>query len=67
MLLHVGGRGSQGVRSAPEVVGPPSIGDIENVDVTEAITRLTNEEVQLEASLLAVARLGNLSLINFLG
>ena len=44
-----------------------TIGDIENVDVTEAITRLTNEEVQLEASLLAVARLGNLSLINFLG
>ncbi len=43
-----------------------AISGIENVDVAEAMTRLTQDQVTLEASFLTVARLANLSLTNFL-
>ncbi len=42
------------------------IGEIENVDVAEAITRLTADLVTLEASYAVIARLSGLSLVNFL-
>jgi flagellar hook-associated protein 3 FlgL len=43
-----------------------AIGKIENVDVAVAITRLTTDQVTLEASYLTVARLASLSLAQFL-
>jgi flagellar hook-associated protein 3 FlgL len=43
-----------------------SIADIENVDTAETLTLLNFQQVQLEASFLIVARLGQLSLSNFL-
>lgn len=43
-----------------------SIGDIENVDVTEAITRLSAEQTTLQASYAALARLQSLSLTDYL-
>lgn len=42
------------------------IGDLENVDIAEAITRLNNDQVALEASYRAVGTLTQLSLLNFL-
>jgi len=43
-----------------------AIGKVENVDVTAAVSRLTEDQVTLEASYMTVARLANLSLTNFL-
>lgn len=43
-----------------------SIGQIENVDITAAITRISAEQTQLEASFLLTSRLSQLSLVNFL-
>lgn len=43
-----------------------SIADIENVDTAETLTLLNFQQVQLEASFQIVARLGQLSLSNFL-
>jgi flagellar hook-associated protein 3 FlgL len=43
-----------------------AIGKIENVDVAEAVSRLTKDQVTLEASYLTVARLAELSLVRFL-
>ena len=43
-----------------------SISDIRNVDIPSAITRLTTEETILQASFLALSRVGALSLANFL-
>lgn len=43
-----------------------SIGNIENVDVAAAMTRLTADQVTLEASFMTIARLSGLSLVNFL-
>lgn len=42
------------------------IAEIEEVDVTEAITRLTQEETALEASLTVAARLSRLNLLDFI-
>jgi flagellin-like hook-associated protein FlgL len=42
------------------------VGTIENVDLTEAITKLTEETRALEASYKAMARVRELSLVNFL-
>lgn len=43
-----------------------SIGQIENVDMTQAIATLNFEQVQLEASFTTIARIQTLSLSNFL-
>lgn len=43
-----------------------AIGDISNVDVTEAVTRLSEDQVTLEASYQVIARLSQLSLSRFL-
>jgi flagellar hook-associated protein 3 FlgL len=43
-----------------------TISDIENVDVTEALTILNNEEVNLQASFLTLSKLTGISLMNFL-
>lgn len=43
-----------------------TIGDIENVDVTEAITRLSAHQTTLQASFAALARLQSLSLTDYL-
>ncbi len=42
------------------------IADIEDVDIAEAVTRLNNDQVALQASYQAVGSLSNLSLLNFL-
>jgi flagellar hook-associated protein 3 FlgL len=42
------------------------ISDIEDVDITEAITRLNNDQTALEASYRVVAQLSNLSLVDFI-
>jgi len=42
------------------------IADIQDVDIAEAVTRLNNQQVGLEASYQTVARLGQLTLLNFL-
>ena len=43
-----------------------SIGNIENVDLAEAISRLSEQEAQMQASLAALSRLRQVSLANFL-
>jgi len=43
-----------------------NIGDIENVDVAEAITQLTAQQTQLEAAFMTISRLSQLSLLQFL-
>lgn len=43
-----------------------SIGDLENVDLTEAISRLGEEQAQLQAALAALSRLRQVTLTNFL-
>ena len=43
-----------------------SIGDIENVDVTTAISKLTAQQTQLEASYAVIARLSQLNLAEYL-
>ncbi|MBL4836059.1 MAG: hypothetical protein JKY34_00660 [Kordiimonadaceae bacterium] len=42
------------------------IADIEDVDIAEAITRLNNDQIALEASYRAIGSLSQLSLLNFL-
>lgn len=42
------------------------ISEIEDVDVTEAITRLAQDQVVLESAMATIARLNQLSLVNFL-
>lgn len=43
-----------------------SIGNIENVDLAEAISRLSEQEAQMQASLAALSRLRQVTLTNFL-
>lgn len=43
-----------------------NIGDLENIDVTEALTRLGGDQVQLEASYMLIARLSQISLTQYL-
>jgi flagellar hook-associated protein 3 FlgL len=43
-----------------------NIGDIENVDVPDAISRMSVQQTQLEASYTTLARLSQLSLVQFL-
>ncbi|MBX6321713.1 MAG: hypothetical protein IRY94_07800 [Rhodospirillaceae bacterium] len=43
-----------------------NIGDIENVDIAEAMSQLAVQQTQLEASYTTLARLGQLSLVQFL-
>lgn len=43
-----------------------AVSNIEDVDVVEVITRIAAQQVQLEASYTLTARLGQLSLVNFL-
>ncbi|HET8727532.1 MAG TPA: flagellin [Alphaproteobacteria bacterium] len=43
-----------------------AISDIEDADVAEAITRVTNENVQLQASYMTLSKLSEVSLLNFL-
>ena len=43
-----------------------SISEIQNVDIPSAIIRLTAAQLILEASFLSIARIGRLSLVNFL-
>ncbi|NQU60544.1 MAG: hypothetical protein HQ512_05400 [Rhodospirillales bacterium] len=43
-----------------------SVADVENVDPLETITRLLDDQRALEASFQALARIGQLSLVNFL-
>ncbi len=43
-----------------------TISDIENVDTAEAVTFLNFQQVQLQASYELIARIGSLSLVNFL-
>ena len=43
-----------------------NISDISNVDVTEAITRLSADQTNLQASYATIAQLSNLSLLDFL-
>lgn len=42
------------------------IADVEDVDIAEAVTRLNNDNVALEASYQSIASLNSLSLLNFL-
>lgn len=48
------------------LVNRTQIGEYENVDPYEAVTRMTNLETQLQASYEVSARLSSLSLLNFL-
>ncbi|MFN4088618.1 MAG: flagellin [Alphaproteobacteria bacterium] len=43
-----------------------AIGDLENVDVTEAITRLSGHQATIEASYASLARLQSVSLVDYL-
>jgi len=43
-----------------------AVSGIENVDVAAAMTKLSNDQLHLEASFMVLARLSSLSLINFL-
>ena len=43
-----------------------SISEIQNVDIPSAITQLTADQTILQASFLSIARVGSLSLVNFL-
>ncbi len=43
-----------------------TVSEIENVDITEAIARISVEQTQLEASFMLTIRLGDISLVNFL-
>ena len=43
-----------------------TISDLENVDVTEAITNMNNDQVSLNASYAVISRLSNLSLTQYL-
>ena len=43
-----------------------NISDISSVDVTEAITRLSADQTNLQASYATIAQLGNISLLDFL-
>lgn len=43
-----------------------TITDIKGVDVAEAVTRMTNDQILLEASFMTVSRLAQLSLANYL-
>lgn len=43
-----------------------SIGDMENVDITKAVTRMTGDQTLLEASFAALARVRSISLLQFL-
>lgn len=43
-----------------------SIGDLENVDLAEAISRLSEHEAQMQAALAALAQLRQISLVSFL-
>ncbi len=43
-----------------------NISNIENVDIAAAMTKLSNDQLHLEASFMVLARLSSLSLVNFL-
>lgn len=43
-----------------------NVSNIENVDVAAAMTKLSNDQLHLEASFMVLARLSSLSLVNFL-
>ena len=43
-----------------------AVSNIEDVDIIEVVTRISAQQVQLEASYTLTARLGQLSLVNFL-
>jgi flagellar hook-associated protein 3 FlgL len=43
-----------------------NIGDIENVDITDAVSRMTVQQTQLEASYMTLSRLSQLTLVNYL-
>lgn len=43
-----------------------SVSDLENIDFAEAVSRLSEEQAQMQASLAALARLRQISLTNFL-
>jgi flagellar hook-associated protein 3 FlgL len=43
-----------------------NIGDIENVDITDAMSRLTVQQTQLQASYMTLTRVSQLSLVQFL-
>ena len=43
-----------------------SVSDIENVDLAEAISRLSEEQAQMQAALAAMARLRQVTLTSFL-
>ena len=42
------------------------ISEIEDVDITEAITRLTEDQVLLEAAMATIARMNQLNLVDYL-
>ena len=42
------------------------IGDIENVDIAEAMTRIAGDQLQLEASYMVTARLASITLLDYL-
>ena len=44
-----------------------SVSKLENIDLTEVITLLLNQQLALDASFQAFARIRQLGLINFLG
>ncbi len=43
-----------------------TIGEIENVDIAEAIARMNVDTITLEASFMVLSRLSELTLLNFL-
>ena len=43
-----------------------TVGEIENVDIAESISRMQSATVTLEASFMTLARLSQLTLLNFL-
>lgn len=43
-----------------------TIGDLENADITEVITRMNVDQVMVEASIMTLARLSQISLVRFL-
>ena len=50
-----------------EVYLQRQISDIENVDLTEAITRLSQDQMVIESAMATIAQLSRLSLVDFLG
>ena len=58
--------GSTSAMAMPSSICRRQISDIENVDLTEAITRLAQDQMVIESAMATIAQLSRLSLVDFL-